>query len=211
MHIVVESPLKAWETYCVIVGSAAAALTGLQFVVLTLVGQSQAVRGSSESLAAFGSPNVVHFCSALLVSAILTAPWSALRPVGASIATCGAAGLVYTAIVMRRARSQSGYAPVLEDWIWHVVLPGLAYGALLVGGLVLARRPEGSLFAVGGAMLLLVFIGIHNSWDTVTYVTVLELRHQEAKRRELTGASVTQAAPAPAPAPPSARSSDAAT
>ncbi len=48
MHIVVESPLKAWETYCVIVGSSAAALTGLQFVVLTLVAQSQAVRGSSE-------------------------------------------------------------------------------------------------------------------------------------------------------------------
>jgi len=35
-----ETPLKAWEAFYVIVGSSAGALTGLQFVVLTLIGES---------------------------------------------------------------------------------------------------------------------------------------------------------------------------
>ena len=64
------STLRAWESFYVIVGSSAGALTGLQFVVLTLITEAGVIRGSGETLAAFGSPNVVHFCAALLVSAI---------------------------------------------------------------------------------------------------------------------------------------------
>src|SRR5213075_1207236 len=36
MHQAVPSPLEAWANFYVILGSSAAALTGLQFVVLTL-------------------------------------------------------------------------------------------------------------------------------------------------------------------------------
>jgi len=72
---------RAWESFYVIVGSSAGALTGLQFVVLTLITEAGMVRGAGETLSAFGSPNVVHFCAALLVSAILSAPWhAAARP-----------------------------------------------------------------------------------------------------------------------------------
>src|SRR6185503_19586619 len=66
---------------------------------------------------------------------------------------------------------QQGYEPVLEDWVWHGILPTVAYGTLLVSGVVLAGGPS-PLFPIAGAVLLLVFIGIHNSWDTVTYITV---------------------------------------
>ena len=69
---------QAWESFYVIVGSSAGALTGLQFVVLTLITEAGMIRGTGETLAAFGSPNVVHFCAALLVSAILSAPWGGL-------------------------------------------------------------------------------------------------------------------------------------
>ncbi len=34
-------PLRAWETFYVIVGSSAAALTGLQFVVIALIAESR--------------------------------------------------------------------------------------------------------------------------------------------------------------------------
>jgi hypothetical protein len=36
----------------------------------------------------------------------------------------------------------------------------------------LPKAPGPSLFAVGAAVLSLVLIGIHNSWDTVTYLAV---------------------------------------
>jgi hypothetical protein len=43
---------------------------------------------------------------------------------------------------------------------------------LLGAAATLARYPETSLFVIAGAALLLLFIGIHNSWDTVTYIAL---------------------------------------
>lgn len=169
-------PLRAWETFYVIVGSSAGALTGLQFVVLTLIIDSGILGTSGESLAAFGSPNVVHFCAALLVSAILGAPWRELGPPGVVAAICGMGGLVYSTAVLRRALRQRDYKPVLEDWVWHAALPMLAYAAMAHAGLRMTGDSADALYIVAGATLLLVFIGIHNAWDTVTYVTVQRAR-----------------------------------
>lgn len=174
------STLHAWESYYVIVGSSAGALTGLQFVVLTLITESGMVSGSGDSLAAFASPNVVHFCAALLVSAIFGAPWQGLALPGIAAALCGVAGLVYSFTVLRRAMRQRDYEPVLEDWIWHTGLPMLAYGALVYAGVQLTRDPGDMPYFIGGAALLLVFIGIHNAWDTVTYVTLERARRERA-------------------------------
>ena len=88
-----EGSLKAWESFYLIVGSSAGALTGLQFVVLTLISESGRVRGTSETLAAFGSPNVVHFCAALLMSAIVSAPWHGPGAPGVAVALTGAVGV----------------------------------------------------------------------------------------------------------------------
>jgi hypothetical protein len=166
------SPLEAWGSFYVIVGSSAGALTGLQFVVITLVVQTGRVRGRGETISAFGTPNVVHFCAALIVASILSAPWSVLRPAGLAVAGCGVLGVFYSVVVLRRARRQREYQPVFEDWLWHTILPAIAYSALLVAGAVLEWNSEDVLFVIGTATLLLVFVGIHNAWDTVTYVTV---------------------------------------
>jgi len=164
--------LREWSSFFVIVGSSAGALTGLQFVVLTLIANAGTVPTSGETISAFGSPNVMHFCAALLVSAILSAPWHALAPAGTAVVLCGALGLLYALAVLRRALRQQSYEPVLEDWIWHAALPTLAYTTLLCSGVVLRHGSADPLYVVGAAALLLVFVGIHNAWDTVTYVTV---------------------------------------
>jgi len=184
-----EEAVKAWESFYVIVGSSAGALTGLQFVVLTLITESGTMRGSGETLAAFGSPNVVHFCAALLVSAIFSAPWHGTATLGLS-AVIGACGVVYSLAVLRRAMRQKDYKPVLEDWTWHAALPILSYAALLAAGLRLLGPTEDALYFVGGATLLLVFIGIHNAWDTVTYVMLERskaLKARSAARRAAEG------------------------
>ena len=172
---------EAWESFYVIVGSSAGALTGLQFVVLTLVSEGDMLRGSGETMSAFASPNVVHFCAALLVSAIFSAPWQGLGPPGIAIAVAGACGFVYSIAVLRRAMRQRDYRPVLEDWIWHAALPMIAYAALVHAGIRLSWVSSDALYIVGGAALLLVFIGIHNAWDTVTYVMLERARQREAK------------------------------
>jgi chromate transport protein ChrA len=166
-----QDTLLQWENFYIIVGSSAGALTGLQFVVIALVAQSQA-RTSKRELDAFGTPTIVHFCAVLLVSAILSAPWPALSQAAVVVGICGAAGTVYSLIVVRRTRRTTNYKPELEDWIWHCVLPLIAYATLLIGGATLPFRHVPALFGIAVFALILLFVGIHNAWDAVTYITV---------------------------------------
>jgi hypothetical protein len=163
------SPFAAWESFYVIVGSSAAALTGLQFVVIVL-GAETRVPGAAQTTRAFGTPTVVHFCAVLLNSAILSAPWHGVATAAMAIAAFGLVGLVYTLLVFRHARRQTVYAPVMEDWIFHTVLPLITYAGLLASGFLMPRHEAPCLFGIGGAVLLLLFIGIHNAWDSVTFI-----------------------------------------
>jgi hypothetical protein len=165
------SPFTTWQNFYIIIGSSAAALTGLMFVVITLIASTRAQR-SSVSVAAFGTPTVVHFCVALLVAAILSAPWQALWNPGLLLGLAGLGGVTYVGIVIRRARRQTDYQPVLEDWLWHTVLPLVSYTVLFVAAIVLLGDPALALFGIAAATVLLLFIGIHNSWDTVTYLAI---------------------------------------
>ena len=69
--------LTQWDSFYVIVGSAAGALIGLQFVVMTLMADSPTQAGAQAG-AAFGSPTVVHFSVALFLSAIVRVPWPSM-------------------------------------------------------------------------------------------------------------------------------------
>jgi hypothetical protein len=165
------APLAGWESFYVIVGSSAAALIGLNFVVVALGAEGRTIGGQAE-IAAFGTPTIMHFSGVLLVAAIISSPWRSLNGPALCLVTAGLAGLCYSAIVVRRARRQTGYAPVLEDWIWHAALPLAAYAILLVGAIALRWRPAAALFDVALAELLLLYIGIHNAWDAVTFIAV---------------------------------------
>jgi len=176
-------PFAAWESFYVIVGSSGAALTGLQFVVIALIAESRR-RSTLREIDAFGTPTIVHFCAVLLVAAILSAPWHGFASVSVVLVVCGVMGVAYDLIVLRRALRQTGYKPVFEDWLWHSVLPLIAYTLLLIAGVFLRSYPREVLFVVGGATLLLLFIGIHNSWDTVTYIVVERLKKPKEPAEE---------------------------
>jgi hypothetical protein len=80
-------------------------------------------------------------------------------------------------------RAQTAYRPVFEDWLFHVLLPLAAY-AMLAGSAVAAQpytRP--ALFLAGAAALLLLFVGIHNAWDTVTHLVFVQSRRQREDER----------------------------
>lgn len=164
-----SNPLSAWESFYVIVGSSGAALTGLQFVAIALITELRS-RRTAVQFEAFATPTVVHFCAALLISSILSAPWAELSSAAIPIAITGAGGLVYTALVVRRVKSQTIYAMVFEDWLFHTALPLLAYAMVLSAAVTLVNHTADALFGVASASLLLLFIGIHNAWDSVTYI-----------------------------------------
>ena len=167
------SELSEWDSFYVIVGSAAGALVGLQFVVMTLIAERPPVR-SPEAGSAFATPTVLHFSSVLLLSAVLRAPWRAISPVAALWGLLGLAGTAYALLVAWRVRRQTVYRPVLEDWSFHVLLPLVAYATLALTALAAPLHVRGALFGVGAAALLLLFIGIHNAWDTVSYYVFVQ-------------------------------------
>jgi hypothetical protein len=164
-------PLTEWESFYVIIGSSAAALTGLQFVVIALGAEAKVLGGDAE-LRAFATPTVVHFCAVLLVGAILSTPGQTPASLSLCLSACGLSGLGYAGRVVVHARRQKGYAPVLSDWIWHAGLPLVAYTGLLAAGIATWRHPAPALYVVAATALLLLFIGIHNAWDAAVYMAI---------------------------------------
>lgn len=160
--------LAEWDSFCVIVGSSAGALIGLQFVVMTLMAERRMPR-SADAGAAFGSPTVVHFSVVLFLSALLRAPWQSLTSVMILLGLFGIGGLVYAVIVLRRMLRQTVYQPVAEDWLFHLMLPFVSYVLLAVTPVWGEPHARLALFGVAAASLLLLFTGIHNAWDAVAF------------------------------------------
>ena len=164
--------LAAWQNFYVIAGSSAGALIGLQFVVLSLLTDMPTVRLNPDAGKTFATPTVIHFGTVLGLSAMLSAPWTGIGGAAAVWGVVGLAGVIYAVVITRRLRAQDAYRPEFEDWLFHVLLPLAAYLTLAASSVCAyaARCYAGeALFGVGGAVLVLLFVGIHNAWDTVTY------------------------------------------
>ena len=176
--------LASWSNYYVITGSSAAALTGLMFVVITLIADTERLRNSPDGVGTFSSPTVVHFCGALLISAILAAPWRSLVHPSALLALVGIAGVAYGLRVAFRMRRTANYLPDLDDWAWYAIFPVIAYVIVLLSALCLTTWPVEALFGFAGANIFLVFIGIRNAWDVVTYIAIGMPQHKSDKPSE---------------------------
>jgi hypothetical protein len=176
-----ESPLlTGWDNFYVIVGSAAAGLTGLTFVVIALVREVQRVNPTG--LGTFVTPTIVHFATVLALAAYLMMPGHGRASLSGGFVLSGAVGLAYSLFIATHLRNPA-YAPVWEDWIWNAVLPTLAYALLLGMGLVIWRRPPVALYGVAGISLLLLFVGIHNAWDIAVWMTLSKSAEKKSEKQ----------------------------
>jgi hypothetical protein len=176
--------LTDWQSFYVLVGSSAAALTGLTFVVITLAAERGGLPGSASAqltgLRVFITPTAVHFGATLWLSALMSIPGQTTVSLEVLLGGTGLAGLMYCAALLRRMLgSLFGYRPFASDWIWSVVLPVAAYMALAAIGLMVPHQPAAALYAVSGVVLMLLFIGVHNAWDVVVWVTTERHAHRE--------------------------------
>lgn len=174
------SELARWDSFYVIVGSAAGALIGLQFVVMTLIADRPPARGAAAG-AAFATPTIVHFSIVLFLAAVLRAPWNGIAPASLVCGVAGLCGAVYALVTAWRMRAQSTYKPDFEDWLFHAVLPAAAYAGLAAGGFSALAHPHEAMFAVACATLALLFTGIHNAWDAVAYHVLVNLQKRDGR------------------------------
>jgi hypothetical protein len=165
------SALVDWDNFYVIIGSSAAGLTGLTFVVIALTADMQRV--NTTGLRVFVTPTIVHFGTVLAVAAFLSVPHQNELSLSVGFGAAGIAGLTYVGFIAASMRGPTGdYVPVREDWLWHVILPTLVYGAFLAIACLIWRLPEQSLYGIAASATLLLFIGIHNAWDVAVSVSV---------------------------------------
>src|SRR5260221_8860421 len=102
----------------------------------------------------------------------MSIPHQTIVSLSAGLAICGTGGVLYAAVIannLRRFAAQ--YVPVVEDWIWHAILPGVDYATLLGVAFLIWYRIQLDLYCVSAALTLLLFIGIHNAFDVAVSVT----------------------------------------
>jgi hypothetical protein len=159
--------LEAWHDWYLLVGTAAATLTGLMFVVVTL-GPQIVARDAESNVRAFVTPTVTLFTTPLLVSVLMLVPGLTPVMLGAALAIVGLCGLVYLIAVGVYTRWRINALDAV-DRVWYVALPFVGYGIIVAASVaILLHAPPGLPIAAGGTLLLLV-IGIHNAWDLVLY------------------------------------------
>jgi FlaA1/EpsC-like NDP-sugar epimerase len=176
--------LSSWQNFYMIMGTAAATLTGLMFVVTTLIaGIDSHVSILNAAVSAFNTPTVVHYCAVLALAGILSAPWQTFSSVSLLLGLLGLGMVFYLFVVFRRLRRVPHYQSTLEDWTWYMAIPLLAHVLLVVSAFLLTKNPVLSLYMVGSAMIILLLVGIRNAWDMVTFLAV-ERAHSENKSNE---------------------------
>src|ERR1700693_3277638 len=115
-------PIEAWSNFYVIVGSSAGGLTGLTFVVIALVADAHAVRLTG--LRAYITPTIIHFSSALGLSALLNIPGQTSFGIGICLGAFGLWGVLYTAgTALHVNRLRPEYKPVAGGWLWNGLVP----------------------------------------------------------------------------------------
>jgi hypothetical protein len=165
--------LSSWQNFYMIAGTAAATLTGLVVIATTLIaGIEKHVPTLNAGISAFNTPTIVHFCAVLLLAAIFSMPWQAFSSLSLLLGLIGLSAVLYLINVIQQIRHIPGYRTPPKDWLWYIAIPLFAYITLIIAAVVLPINPVLALYGISAVMLVLLFIGIHNAWDLVTYLAV---------------------------------------
>jgi len=159
-----------WDSFFLLIGSAAGALIGLLFVVVTLTaGQERSSAQQGQSI--FITPTVFHFAMVMVVSAVALTPGLPTRTTGLLIGGCAIAALINAIVVaLRMFLRKSIQPPHWSDYWYYGVAPVLLYALLVASAACVWPLVTIASYAVGVVLLLLLLLGIRNAWDLVTWI-----------------------------------------
>jgi hypothetical protein len=160
---------QGWENFFYLIGSAAGALIGLMFVVITLTANHEP-RRVSRGAPVYVTPIVFHFAVVFVISAILEMPGIPSALIALLFSLCAIAGLVYAAITTIRLCSKGWEDPIpgWSDKCFYGFFPTAIYVALLGVTIAVWMAQRKPVFALGVIMLTLLLLGIRNAWDLAT-------------------------------------------
>ena len=166
-----ESVFREWDSFYVIIGSAAAGLIGLLFVVVTLTASFERER-VMRAIDIYTTPVAVHFALVLTTCAIAMAPHLPLAATSGLFGLCAIVGFL-NAVKSCLGIHQGipGGEPLhwSDFWLYGVV-PGVLYLGLAAAALGLLTHAPWVLFTTAGVVLALLLAAIRNAWDLVTFM-----------------------------------------
>jgi hypothetical protein len=160
---------EAWETFYLLIGTSAAALVGIMFVVTTLTADV-AVEDINRGTVIYQTPTVFHLGVVVAVSAFASMPEHLLLAIAALLLAAAVTGLAYSAVTIRRMYERyEFYTATALDKLLFGFLPAVSYLLLGAGAIAIWSSPEIAAEAIGAATLLLLLTAIRNSWDMATF------------------------------------------
>jgi hypothetical protein len=160
--------IEGWHEFYLLVGTSAAALTGLMFVVISISPETIAERPTA-GVRAFVTPTMVFFITALAISALMLVPHLAPAALAVLLALASVAGIGYLLWVRGHHHWRAGKLDA-EDWVFFIGLPFLSYILLLVAAIAIWRGSAPGAPMLAFVTVLLLVVGIHNAWDLVIWL-----------------------------------------
>lgn len=168
--------LRDWQNFYVLMGGASATLTGLMFVAISLGMNLARNEQMDEAIRTYVTPTLFHFVAVLVLAAIALmgghTPLTFALLVGA-LSLLGLWKVRGAMRLMRRHLETQSADHIREDnhWMWHGILPLMAY--VLAGSVGIGQAiSTAPLLFMGLALaeIMLLMVAIRNTWLTVLWI-----------------------------------------
>jgi hypothetical protein len=162
--------------------SAGGSPIGLQFVVITLIADLPSDRVDPQAGRALR-----RRASSTSAPCLVPAVASAVERVRRRRDPLGHArrlGAIYVGLVASTCGGRPRTARSSRIGCATQSLPLVSYATLVVSAFTVGTPARSSLFFVGAAVLLLLFVGIHNAWDAITYHVFVQRREQRKAEKK---------------------------
>jgi membrane protein CcdC involved in cytochrome C biogenesis len=170
--------LERWANFYLLTSAAAATLTGLLFVVITLGAERRLA--DTDKIRVYLTPTATYFACVLFLAALLTFPNHTRLTATLCICLVGIVGLVYSGSFLIGQRGKKTYYE-LHDRIAYAAFPFAAYALLVLGGVLFLHAPQRGLTVVAAGMLSLLAVAIRNSWAIAIGVACTPPGRQNSK------------------------------
>ena len=159
-----------WDNFFLVMGPSAGSLIGLLFVVITLTAgrdRESTLRGAALYL----TPTIYHFGTVLAISASAMTPGLTAHQTALLVGAIALYGVGYTLVVgIRLWRADGNIKPHWSDiWMYGLTPPAI-YLALLISAAAEFAWPRLAPYGVALVSMGLLFMGIRNAWDLVTWM-----------------------------------------
>ena len=157
-----------WQTFYQMTAEAAATLTGLMFIVVSL-SSGRNSPGNERGVVLFTSPTVFHLTSVLVISALALTPEGESPPPVLLMILWSIGSLIYAAtrlVGLKQIEDPTHWS----DFWYYGVGPAVTYSALAAANIAAFIHLPHSAYAVAICLLALLLLGIRNAWDLATWL-----------------------------------------